>query len=600
MSMDYSLSLSSLQSRYQSGILTPQQMIRDVLDHIGEDEHHCWITLLDEKQLTEYIDALQGKDPATLPLYGVPFAIKDNIDLAGVPTTAACPEYTYIPECSAYVVQRLINAGAIPIGKTNLDQFATGLVGTRTPYGATLNPFDNEYIAGGSSSGSAVAVSLGQVSFALGTDTAGSGRVPAAFNNIIGMKPTRGMLSTQGVVPACRTLDCVSIFALGMDDLQAIFPIVRDFNINDPWSRKFRNANKSIKSKFRFGVPPTSDLDFFGNREYERLYREAIIKCERLGGERIEIDYQPFAAAAKLLYQGPWIAERYAAIREIMEKNPDAIHPVIRDIITPAININAVDVFEKIYELKELKQKTDQILSEIDFLLLPTTGTIYKITDVLEDPVQLNSSLGYYTNFMNLLDYAGIALPAGFTANGLPFGITMVADTFHDYLLMEYGKKYLLDFEYNIGATNFKTLFSQNTKSENPVDEDFINVVVCGAHMSGMALNSQLTDRDAKLVSRTRTAGKYRLFVLAGGPPFRPGLMFDDKQGNHIEVEVWALPKQHLADFVALVPPPLGFGRVELENGNNEFGFICEPRGFLNAEEITRLGSWRVYCDQKK
>jgi len=600
MSMDYSLSLQSLRSRYQCGALTPEQMIRDVFDSIGKDEHHCWITRLDEKQLAKYTDALREKGPAALPLYGIPFAIKDNIDLAGVPTTAACPEYTYVPEHSAYVVQRLLDAGAIPIGKTNMDQFATGLVGTRTPHGATTNPFNNEYIAGGSSSGSAVAVSHGLVSFALGTDTAGSGRVPAAFNNIIGMKPTRGLLSTEGVVPACRTLDCVSIFALGMDDLQTIYSITRDFNKNDPWAVISKNEKKTANRQFKFGIPRPSDLNFFGNEDYERLYREAIIKCEQMGGERIEIDYQPFAVAAKLLYEGPWLAERYSVIKDLIKSKSHAIHPIIKSVIEPAADIGAADAFEKIYELRKIKHLTDRIINELDFLLLPTTGTIYRLDEVIQNPMQLNSNLGYYTNFMNLLDYSGIALPAGFSADGLPFGITMVADSFHDQLLMDYGKKYMLDYEYNIGATNFRTVSKEGELIHNPVDENFIKVVVCGAHMSGMALNSQLTERDAQLVSKTRTANKYRLFALDGAPPLRPGLMFDDNQGSYIEVEVWALPKQHLADFVALVPPPLGFGRVELENGNNEFGFICEPRGFLNAKEITHLGSWRAYCNQKK
>jgi len=598
MSMDYSLSLQSLRSRYQSGALTPQQMICDVLDRIGKDEHHCWITRFDEEQLTKYTDALRGKDPAALPLYGIPFAIKDNIDLAGVPTTAACPEYTYVPEHSAYVVQRLLDAGAIPIGKTNMDQFATGLVGTRTPYGATLNPFNNEYIAGGSSSGSAVAVSLGQVSFALGTDTAGSGRVPAAFNNIIGMKPTRGVLSTQGVVPACRTLDCVSIFALGMDDLQTVYSITQDFNKNDPWAVKSKEGKNIASRQFRFGVPRTTELNFFGNKEYKRLYQEAITKCEQMGGERIEIDYQPFAVAAKLLYEGPWVAERYSVIKDLIKSKLHAIHPVIKSVIEPAAEMGTVDAFEKIYELKKIKHQTDMIMNELDFLLLPTTGTIYRLDEVIQNPVQLNSNLGNYTNFMNLLEYAGLALPAGFTVEGLPFGITLVANKFHDQQLLDYGKRYMQNYGNNIGATNFKSYICNTEKIQN-ADDAVINVVVCGAHMSGMALNSQLTDRDAKLVSKTRTAGKYRLFALAGGPPFRPGLLYDEKAGNRIEVEVWSLPKNKLADFVALIPPPLGLGRVELEDGSNESGFICEPRGFDGADEITQFGSWRSFIASK-
>ncbi len=599
MGVDYSLGLQSLRLRYQSGALTPEQLVRDVLNGIADDEHHCWITVLNEQQLLSYAGALKEKDPAALPLYGVPFAIKDNIDLAGVPTTAACPEFACTPARSAFIVQRLINAGAIPIGKTNMDQFATGLVGTRTPYGITTNPFNTDYISGGSSSGSAVAVSTGLVSFALGTDTAGSGRVPAAFNNIVGFKPTRGLISTQGVVPACRTLDCISIFGLGIDDLGTIYSLIRTPNPDDPWSRTAPSTQASARTSFRFGVPAIADLEFFGNEEYRKLFGASIEKFKQLGGQALEIDYQPFTKAAQLLYQGPWLAERYASVREVIENNPGAMHPVVRDIITPAITINAVDVFEKMYELTRLKLKTDQILSEMDFLLLPTAGTHYKINEVLDEPVKLNSSLGLYTNFMNLLDYSGLALPAGFTKQGLPFGITLVAGTFHDRLLLDYGKRYMGRYEETMGATGFKSCLYDKVIVQH-ADHDTINVVVCGAHMSGMALNSQLTGCNARLISKTRTAGKYRLFALAGGPPFRPGLVFDNQGGSHIEVEVWALPKDQLADFISQVPAPLGFGRVELEDGNHELGFICEPRGFTGAEEITHLGSWRVYMASKR
>lgn len=431
------LEISALRQQYLSGALTPTKLV-EVLDaRIGHDEpHNIWIRRLTKDEMLAYAKQLEGKSPADLPLYGIPFAIKDNIDLAGIPTTAACPDYAYTPEKSATVVQRLIDAGAIPVGKTNLDQFATGLVGVRSPYGPGRNAFDPEYISGGSSSGSAVSVALGLASFSLGTDTAGSGRVPAAFNNLVGLKPSCGVLSTTGVVPACRTLDCVSIFAKTPCDADAVFAVAQGFDAEDAYSRPAESAPAPLGPQFRFGVPKRNQLEFFGNPDTPALFDAAVKKLQALGGERVEIDFAPFLDTACLLYEGPWVAERYAAIREFIEHKPDALFPVTRQIISGATRFSAADTFASLYKLKAMQRKTAPMWNDMDVLLTPTAGTIYTIAEVEADPVRTNSNLGYYTNFMNLLDLCAVAVPAGFQANGLPFGVTLAAPAFSDSLVL--------------------------------------------------------------------------------------------------------------------------------------------------------------------
>jgi len=433
-----SLEIAHLRSLYLSGGLTPTALVEGLDERIGKDDtHHIWIRRLTLQEMLAYASELEGKDPATLPLYGIPFAIKDNIDLAGIPTTAACPEYAYVPEKSATVVQKLINAGAIPVGKTNLDQFATGLVGTRSPYGACHNSFDPEYISGGSSAGSAVSVALGMASFSLGTDTAGSGRVPAAFNNLVGLKPTCGLLSTVGVVPACRSLDCVSIFALTAYDAEAVLASAQGFDAEDAYSREQAVATVALPAKFTFGVPRADQLAFFDNGETPGLFAQAIAQLESIGGKAVEIDFAPFLDTARLLYEGPWVAERYAAIREFFETRADAIFPVTRQIIGGATKFSAADTFTALYKLKAMQRKAAQVWDDIDVLVTPTAGTIYTIDQVNADPVRCNSNLGYYTNFMNLLDLAAVAVPTGFQQNGLPFGITICAQANSDAGLLE-------------------------------------------------------------------------------------------------------------------------------------------------------------------
>ncbi len=437
--MDRALDLASLSSAYADGA-DPAQLIATLHARIAADPTQAvWITVLPLAGLLDRVAALKRRRAAgeALPLFGIPFAIKDNIDLAGAPTTAACPAFGYVAQRSARVVEKLEAAGAIALGKTNLDQFATGLVGTRSPYGIPSSVFDARYIAGGSSSGSAVSVAQGLVAFALGTDTAGSGRVPAAFNNIVGLKPTKGWLSTRGIVPACRSLDCVSIFAGTVEDAIAVARIAAGFDAADPFSRRApqtRMEGMAWSTPFRFGVPP-EPLEFFGDGEAARLFAQSAARLEQLGGIRAPIDFTPFREAGKLLYGGPWLAERLAAIKDFAARHADQLLPVTRDIILAAERLSAVDAFEGFYRLAALARDAEAEWAHMDVLLLPTTGTIYRIDEVLANPVELNGNLGLYTNFTNLLNLAAIALPAGFRGNGLPFGVTLMSRAFSDEAL---------------------------------------------------------------------------------------------------------------------------------------------------------------------
>jgi allophanate hydrolase len=449
------LQISHLRNLYLSGAMKPTDLVKQLDTEIGnEDSHNIWIRRLTLDEMLSYAKNIEGKCIADLPLYGVPFAIKDNIDLAGISTTAACPEYAYIPIISASVVQKLIDAGAIPIGKTNLDQFATGLVGTRSPYGAVKNSFNPEYISGGSSAGSAVSVALGMASFSLGTDTAGSGRVPASFNNLVGHKPTCGLLSTSGVVPACRTLDCVSIFALTAEDAAKVLESAQGFDEEDAYSRKAVDEVQTISDKsFTFGVPKLEQLAFFDNADTPALFQQAIQQLESLGGKAVEIDFEPFLETARLLYEGPWVAERYAAIRDFFESKPDAIFPVTKQIIGGATKFSAADTYVSQYKLKALQRKAEEVWHNIDVLVTPTAGTTYTIEEVNADPVRCNSNLGYYTNFMNLLDLSATAVPTGFTHNGMPFGVTICAPAFKDRQLLALAVKVQRLSAKTLGAT---------------------------------------------------------------------------------------------------------------------------------------------------
>lgn len=581
------LSIDSLSKAYRSGELNPHKVLAFVTERIRQhDSNPVWIHVLTDDELEPYLESLDKCDPADKPLYGIPFAIKDNIDLAGIPTTAACAEYAYTPSVSAFAVQSLIDAGAIPVGKTNLDQFATGLVGTRSPYGAVRNAFNEAYIAGGSSSGSAVAVALGQVCFSLGTDTAGSGRIPAAFNNLVGLKPTRGRVSTRGVVPACRSLDCVSVFSLNSADAMRVFDVIDRFDEHDSFARTDREVNKVFEQSLSIGVPREQQLEFFGNEAYRTCFREYIARLQQLGFQTREIDFEPFVRAAAMLYQGPWVAERYAAIEQFIETRPEALHPVTRQIIEPAKAKDAVAGFKTQYELQALKRHADTILGEVDLVCIPTAGTHYMLEELEQEPVKYNTNLGYFTNFMNLLDYAAIAVPAGFTGEKLPFGVTLFSAANTDRQLLQVASR-LLD----------ETL--PGTDAAINAATGLLDVAVCGAHLSGMPLNHQLTERNAVLLEQTKTSACYRLYALAGGPPYRPGLIHDIENGASIEVEVWRMPAVDFGSFIQGIPHPLGIGKIKLNDGRLVNGFICEGYAIEDAEDITAFGGWRGYIAAK-
>jgi allophanate hydrolase len=559
-----------------------------------------WIDRLGENEINAQISIVESARAAgrKLPLYGIPFAVKDNIDVAGRPTTAACPEFAYTPGKSAIVVQKLCDAGAILIGKTNLDQFATGLVGVRSPYGACKNPFDAKYISGGSSSGSAVAVAAGLVSFALGTDTAGSGRVPAAFNNIVGFKPTRGLVSNAGIVPACKSLDCVSIFALTCGDAAAVADIARGFDPTDPYSRRPQDLPQSTLSStpLRFGIPRVDQLQFFGNQEFAAIYQSAIERLASLGARPVVIDFEPFLQAGGLLYQGPWVAERAAALRDFVNTHPNALLPVISTILSTAARFDAADVFAGAHRLAELCQIAKAQWDNIDLLLLPTTGTIYTRDEVAADPIQLNRNLGHYTQFVNLLDLCAVAIPAGFTSAGLPAGVTLIAPAGQDRPLLKLANAFHRASSSKLGATD--AVFPE--AKEIQVDRQGILLAVVGAHLSGQPLNWQLTQHNARLVRCCRTAPCYRFYALPGTTPPKPGLVrVEDSSGSAIEIEVWQLTNEAFGSFVAEVPPPLVIGSVKIDDGTFVKGFLCEPCALKGAEDITPFGGWRAYLKQK-
>jgi allophanate hydrolase len=591
------LDIASLKTAYRTSQRTPREVVEHVIERMQEyASNPIWISKVDASELLARAAQLATLSPESLPLYGIPFAVKDNIDVAGLPTTAACPAFSHMPTASATVVRKLIDAGAIVLGKTNLDQFATGLVGTRSPYGICRNAFDPQYLSGGSSSGSAVAVALGMASFSLGTDTAGSGRVPAAFNNLVGYKPTLGLLSTTGMLPACRSLDAISIFALTAGDAQVVGGIAAGFDSTDPWSRNYQPSPGRFWSQrgARLAVPLKAQREFFGNAEYANLFDESIERAALAGCSVHEVDIEPLLQAARLLYEGPWIAERYLATRALIESRPESLHAVTRTIIESGRKPRALDAFAAQYRLAELRNAARGLWEEVDALLLPTAGTHYRIDEEQAEPLQLNSNLGRYTNFVNLMDLAAVAVPSGFTTGGLPFGITLVGRAWDDADLLQLGGRLQALTGVPLGAT-------QQPQSEaermTPVSADCIDVAVCGAHMQGLPLNGQLTSRGAWRIARTRTTQGYRLFALPGGPPARPG-MIRDATGGAIEIEIWRMPQEHFGSFVKGIPSPLGIGRVRTESGLEVAGFLCESAGVVGADDITQLGGWRAYLAQ--
>ncbi len=578
------LSIADLRQGYITGDLDPHTVIMECLEKIRSDKtSNAWISVLAAHELQVYLDRLADIPVADHPLWGIPFALKDNIDLKGCETTAACPDYAYQPAQTAFVAEQLIAAGAIPMGKTNMDQFATGLVGTRSPYGAVPCIQNPDYISGGSSSGSAWAVASGQVAFSLGTDTAGSGRVPAAFNGLVGVKPTRGLLSCKGVVPACRSLDCVSIFAGTLEDANSVLKVASAYDAQDSYARE-KNFTIKPEHSFTVGVPVGEDL-YTLHPEYSDLFNLAAGKLRQQGVEVIEIDFSPFVAAAKLLYQGPWVAERYHAVGEFIERHLNGTDESVATIIRGAKSVTGISTFEGFYELQRLKKLADEQLARVDCIMTPTTPTQFTHAEIAANPIMNNTELGFYTNFMNLLDYAALAVPAGQTSTGLCFGVTFFGAAQTDLLLQQV-------------AGN---LMSENTDyvCRQAAEPATIPVAVCGAHLEGMALNWQLQDRGAVCLEKTTTAPGYRFYALAGGPPYRPGLVRVNEAGAAIEVEVWSVPAAKFGSFVAGIPAPLGIGKLELADGRWVPGFICEPGGIAGAEDITALKGWRQYMQQR-
>lgn len=574
---------------------TPLGLLPKLLSMLSADDA-AWITLVDREHLIRQIGLLETRLSASagigqFPLYGVPFAVKDNIDVAGLPTTAACPEFAYSPSANAFVVERLIRAGAIVIGKTNLDQFATGLVGVRSPYGAVPNAFNPDYVSGGSSAGSAVVVARGLVPFSLGTDTAGSGRVPAGLNNIVGLKPTRGAFSNSGVVPACRSLDCVSVFATTVTDAQTVYGAALDFDSADGFSRAAPAGAQSLPARPRLGIP--SHPEFYGDSQSEAAWNAALAQIATLGAQCVPIDFALFDQVAALLYDGPWVAERYAAIREFAETKETAIHPVVRDIIFRAREFSAADAFAAMYELAELKRRADALLATTDALLVPTAASHFTIAAVEADPIRLNSQFGKYTNFVNLLDWSALSLPAGFRADGLPFGVTLIGPAWAEMALSAFGKRWQAHMALPRGATGLPYINS-SAGDPAPPAAGSVRLAVVGAHLSGMPLNRELTERGAVLVETTTTSSAYRLYALSGTVPPKPGLVRSEA-GAPIQVELWDMPLAAFGSFVVGVPAPLGIGTLELTGGRQVKGFICEPYALADAQDITGYGGWRTY-----
>ena len=609
------MTIDALQAAYRDGSLTPSALIEDIIQRTEANQHMAWITRLPADRLRTMAQRLEATDPVErqrlqqLPLYGIPFAIKDNIDLADTPTTAACPDFAFVPGQHAFVVQQLIDAGAIPIGKTNLDQFATGLNGTRSPYGACRNAFNPDYVSGGSSSGSAVAVALGYCSFALGTDTAGSGRVPASFNNLVGHKPTCGWLSGSGMLPACRSLDTISILALTAQDAETVLGVAAQFDAADPYSRPVaaHGFDFGAAPRFRFGVPRAEDLNFFGNAEAQLLFDAAVAQLKSIGGERVEISLAPFLETARLLYDGPWVAERYAAIQAFFDGHSEATLPVIQTIVGGSKKWSAADAYRYAYQLKAQKRVCDAILAGVDCIVTPTAGTVYRIDAMQANPIQFNSNLGYYTNFMNLLDYAATAVPTGFYAGagaeglaGMPFGVTLFAGAHQDAPLLHLAARLQRAAVATVGARGQPLPAPAANGVRRPgLPDGQVAVAVCGAHLAGLPLNTQLTSRGARLLTRTQSAPVYRMFALAGGPPYRPAMVRVADGGVPLEVEVWTLPASAYGSFVAGIPAPLGIGPVVLADGSTVQGFVCDAVSVMGCEDISHFGGWRSYLSAR-
>ena len=556
------------------------------------DDPALFIAIRPKAEALAIAERVQASGPEGKPLYGIPFVVKDNIDVAGLPTTAACPAFAYSPAKSAFVVERLERAGAIVIGKTNLDQFATGLVGVRSPYGIPRNALRSDLIPGGSSSGSATAVGAGLVPFSLGTDTAGSGRVPAALNGIVGLKPSPGALSASGVVPACRTLDTISVFAGNVDDAFAVYEAACAFDESDAYGRAFpAPALSALPGGMRLGVPRADQLRFFDNSNAAEAFSQDLELARSLGARIVEFDFEPFAEVARALYEGPWVAERYAAVKALIESHPEALHPVTRAIIEGARKFDAVSAFEAFYRLADQKRKTAHVGSEFDAMLVPTAPRLYTIAEVEADPIRLNSRLGTYTNFVNLLDLCAIAVPSTVRGDGLPSSVTLIAPSGADGLIAGVAAA--------IHARS-STSVSPPPPTQARPPSGRVEIAVVGAHLSGLPLNRELVKLGAAFSREVETTPDYRLFALPGSSPAKPGLLrVGDGAGAAIKAEVWTLEPAGFGAFVARIPAPLGIGTIRLSDGGSVKGFLVEAEAVKAAEDVSRFGGWRAYLKSR-
>lgn len=620
-----SLQISVLLDKYKKQEIAPHAFFKSLTDKIeATKSNNAWTMIPPQDHVLGQALALErefAKDPVGVfqrkPLFGIPFSVKDNYDVAGYPTTSGCPKFAFTPWKTSFAIQKLIDAGAILVGRCNMDQFATGLVGVRSPYGTPVNPFNPNYCPGGSSSGSGVAVSTGLCSFSIGTDTAGSGRIPASFTNIVGCKPTPGLVSTGGMFPACRSLDCFSIFGLSVDDTWKVLQLAKGFDPDDEYSKPEPNywhveANLPKDRKPRFGVPKGAGLAFFGDTNGTReLFDSAKKRIESItGGEFVEVDFTPFTEVARILYEGPWVAQRLSALKEFFARTEgtDAVLPVTRNIIAKGSDFSAVDLFIAERRLEHLRRAAQQAWknADIDILVTPTASITPTIAEVNALPVGINTVLGYYTNYVNLLNLSALAVPNGFLPSGMPTGITLVGQAWQDRSLAVLGRAFQQSTDLNLGATNFKLAPS---KEFEPVSAPVtftgqkIPIVVVGAHLSGMPLNTQLTDLKGTLVSSTKTAPKYKLFDVSKSAKEipRPGLVHvgDDASGNSYEVEVWNLPAEVYGKFLDNVKPPLAIGNVVLSDGSVVKGFVAEAYGIQGAKDISDFSGWRAYMASK-
>ena len=570
-------------------------MVQPQTEHATADglAPQAWIC-----RFSEPLGAASAAPPATRSLAGLRFAVKDNIEVQGHPVTAACPAFSHPATAHASVVHKLLDAGALCVGKTNLDQFACGLNGTRSPYGAVPNAFNPNYISGCSSSGSAYVVATGQVDFALGTDTAGSGRVPAGLNNIVGLKPSKGLLSLHGVVPAAQSVDCVSIFARTVGLAAQVLQVCMGFDSRDPYSRQISLKRNSWGNKFTFGIPDV--LDFAGDAMAQTEFEKAVAHLEQLGGTAVQIDFSPLAKTASMLYDSALLAERYSGIQAFFDAHEGEVMEPVRSIIAKGKSYSAADLCEAQSQLRALAQQTQTLWRNMDVLLVPTAPTHYTIAQMQDNPVELNRILGTYTNFVNLLDYAALSVPASIRPDGLPFGVTLIAPSGSDWQLAELGQR----FHHSTGLLQGALPLPLPPMAE-PIGIENSAVAclpfaVVGAHLTGMPLNSQLVERGAQLLKATHTAAHYRLYALPNTQPPKPGLKRVTEQGSSIAVEVWNIPLHQLGSFLALIPAPLGLGSLELEDGTWVHGFICEGYALEGAQDVTHFGGWRAFVQSRK